>query len=55
MSYGLGVIHTDEKTYREQWAVLTGRSEKDIYIPEALRTTPILEPRPPQPQEPENN
>lgn len=36
---GLGTYHTSEEMYRKQWATLTGRSEKDIYIPEALRET----------------
>lgn len=39
MSHRLGVIHTDEDSYRKYWAILAGRSEKDIYIPEALRET----------------
>lgn len=26
-----------EESYRREWAALTGRSESDIYIPQALR------------------
>lgn len=35
----LGTIHTSGDTYRKQWALLTGRSEREVYIPLALRTT----------------
>lgn len=33
---GLGTYHTSEETYRKHWATLTGRSERDIYIPKGL-------------------
>lgn len=29
--------HTEE-SYRREWATLTGKSEREIYVPEALRT-----------------
>ena len=34
---GLGTIHTNEDTYRREWAALTGRRESEIYIPAGLR------------------
>jgi len=36
---GLGTIHTNEDTYRKEWAALTGRRESEIYIPAGLRAT----------------
>jgi len=30
-------MNDTEESYRKEWATLTGRSESDIYIPEALR------------------
>lgn len=43
----LGTIHTSGDSYRKQWALLTGRSEREVYIPLALRTTePNPQPRP---------
>ncbi len=35
----LGTIHTSEGGYRKYWALLTGRSEREIYTPLALRIT----------------
>ncbi len=28
---------TDAEMYRAEWATLTGRSEREVYVPEALR------------------
>lgn len=36
----LGTYHRDEASYRKEWAALTGRSEREIYVPLALRTQP---------------
>lgn len=30
-------MRNSEESYRREWAALSGRSESDIYIPEALR------------------
>lgn len=30
------MMHTPE-SYRREWAVLTGRSEREVYVPKALR------------------
>lgn len=52
----LGTYHTDEDSYRKQWATLTGRSEREVYVPVALRTDetlPIL--KPPYPPRPEGD
>jgi hypothetical protein len=49
VSYGLGVVHTNESNYRKEWATLTGRSEREIYVPLALRTTPAPQPPTPRP------
>lgn len=35
----LGTYHRDEASYRKEWATLTGRSEREVYVPVALRTT----------------
>lgn len=32
--------HTAE-SYRREWATLTGKSEREIYVPEALRPSPL--------------
>lgn len=30
-----------EQSYRREWATLTGKSESEIYVPEALRDAPV--------------
>lgn len=32
-------LHTDAESYVAHWATLTGRSPREIYIPESLRGT----------------
>jgi hypothetical protein len=37
-------MHETAESYRRQWATLTGKSERDIYVPDALRPDPPVRP-----------
>jgi hypothetical protein len=33
----LGVVHASAASYRREWALKTGKAEKDVYVPRGLR------------------